>query len=240
MIAVNIAFDLLKNINLNIKDNVIKFDNNHIVHCSLLQFYCNVCDISKIQRKIKNIKIYGLNINNFTLIIEKNNNNYFIYKYIINNNKLIKIQKYIYKMFYKYIKHPYKNLDKLFVENITNKNILKLVSHYHKNKYNPHITMGISKLNIKINNTHKNINLNNINLYKIGNSGTAIPFVKQTPIYYSHRVNLSSQLKNISNNYGIEIDLRDNNNNIIVSHDPFTDGELFENYLKSYNKKVLF
>lgn len=58
-------------------------------------------------------------------------------------------------------------------------------------------------------------------------------------LYYCHRINTSSELQTISNNYGVEIDLRDSNKHIIVTHDPFTSGELFEEYLKYYNKKSI-
>jgi hypothetical protein len=53
--------------------------------------------------------------------------------------------------------------------------------------------------------------------------------------YIAHRINTISELKNIPKNYGIEIDLRDYGNRLILQHEPFLDGENFEDYLKYYD-----
>ena len=47
--------------------------------------------------------------------------------------------------------------------------------------------------------------------------------------------------KNIDKIFGVEIDLRDDHKTgkIILAHDPFIDGEYFEDYLKEYNNNVL-
>ena len=50
-----------------------------------------------------------------------------------------------------------------------------------------------------------------------------------------HRVNTIKDLLNTPNKYGVEIDLRDYQDKIILQHDPFKDGECFEEYLKNYN-----
>jgi len=53
--------------------------------------------------------------------------------------------------------------------------------------------------------------------------------------YIAHRINSVSQLLDISPQYGVEIDLRDNTDGTIyIAHDPFTWGESFETYLKHY------
>lgn len=53
--------------------------------------------------------------------------------------------------------------------------------------------------------------------------------------YISHRVNSVAELKKLSNEYGVELDLRDNiNGKIYISHNPFEPGEDFEDYLKEY------
>ena len=57
--------------------------------------------------------------------------------------------------------------------------------------------------------------------------------------FYAHRINTSQELKNISNIYGIEIDLRDKDDKIILVHDPFYSGECFDDFLKNYDKKGL-
>ena len=49
-----------------------------------------------------------------------------------------------------------------------------------------------------------------------------------------HRINTKDQLALVSPEYGIEIDLRANNNDIILQHDPFCAGEDFEDFLTQY------
>jgi hypothetical protein len=49
---------------------------------------------------------------------------------------------------------------------------------------------------------------------------------------YSHRVNTISGLKKIDPVYGVEIDLRTKLGELILSHDPYADGELFSEWLK--------
>ena len=59
-------------------------------------------------------------------------------------------------------------------------------------------------------------------------------------IYCSHRVNTIQQLLNTKNEYGIEIDLRDDlNGNVYIAHDPFINGELFDEFLKHYNHSFI-
>lgn len=53
--------------------------------------------------------------------------------------------------------------------------------------------------------------------------------------FIAHRINTIEELKNLPNEYGVELDLRDNNGKLILMHDPFLDGEDFEEYLKHYN-----
>lgn len=53
--------------------------------------------------------------------------------------------------------------------------------------------------------------------------------------FISHRVNKKEELINLPSEYGVEIDLRDDlTGRIYMEHDPFKDGENFEEYLKSY------
>ena len=58
-------------------------------------------------------------------------------------------------------------------------------------------------------------------------------------IYIAHRINTVLDLKKVSPNYGIEIDLRDRNDRIILSHDPFGDGEDFNQFIRYYNHAFL-
>ena len=53
--------------------------------------------------------------------------------------------------------------------------------------------------------------------------------------YISHRVNTINELINTPKEFGIEVDLRDYHDRLILQHDPFSDGEDFEEYLKNYN-----
>ena len=54
--------------------------------------------------------------------------------------------------------------------------------------------------------------------------------------FIAHRINKKEELKKLSKEYGVEIDLRDNvDGTIYINHDPFVLGENFENYLKEYN-----
>lgn len=53
--------------------------------------------------------------------------------------------------------------------------------------------------------------------------------------FIAHRVNTIDELKRIPQEYGVELDVRDSGNNLILVHNPFEPGEDFEEYLKNYN-----
>lgn len=53
--------------------------------------------------------------------------------------------------------------------------------------------------------------------------------------FIAHRINTVEELKYVPLEYGVELDLRDRGERLILQHDPFKDGEDFEEYLKSYN-----
>ena len=53
--------------------------------------------------------------------------------------------------------------------------------------------------------------------------------------FIAHRVNTIEELKKVPKEYGVELDLRDFGERLILQHDPFMDGEDFEKYLKYYN-----
>ena len=55
----------------------------------------------------------------------------------------------------------------------------------------------------------------------------------------AHRINTIEKLLQTPNEYGVEIDLRDYENELIIEHDPFKSGEKFEEYLKYYNHGTL-
>jgi hypothetical protein len=60
-------------------------------------------------------------------------------------------------------------------------------------------------------------------------------------LYIAHRINTIDELKSIPINYGIEIDLRNDRNFIILAHDPFELNvyDEFEEYLKYYKHAFL-
>jgi hypothetical protein len=53
--------------------------------------------------------------------------------------------------------------------------------------------------------------------------------------YIAHRVNTLEELKKTPKEFGVELDLRDFGDRLVLQHDPFTDGEDFEDYLKHYD-----
>lgn len=53
--------------------------------------------------------------------------------------------------------------------------------------------------------------------------------------FIAHRINTVKELKELPHDYGVELDIRDYENNLIIHHDPFTNGESFEDYLKHYS-----
>lgn len=59
-------------------------------------------------------------------------------------------------------------------------------------------------------------------------------------LYCCHRINTINELNKINNTYGIEVDLRDNINGVLhLSHDPFTLGEKFEDFLNYFNHSFI-
>ena len=54
-----------------------------------------------------------------------------------------------------------------------------------------------------------------------------------------HRVNEVARLASIPQEFGVEIDLRAQGSQIILKHDPFKGGELFKDWLDSYDHGIL-
>lgn len=52
--------------------------------------------------------------------------------------------------------------------------------------------------------------------------------------FIAHRVNTIAELNKLPVHYGVEIDLRDSGDKLILQHEPFMEGEDFEEYLKYY------
>lgn len=54
--------------------------------------------------------------------------------------------------------------------------------------------------------------------------------------FIAHRINTISELRALPQEYGVELDLRDNlDGRIYIQHNPFEAGEDFEEYLKEYH-----
>ena len=53
--------------------------------------------------------------------------------------------------------------------------------------------------------------------------------------FIAHRVNTVAELEKLPAEYGVELDVRDSGNDLIIVHNPFESGENFEQYLKYYH-----
>jgi hypothetical protein len=58
-------------------------------------------------------------------------------------------------------------------------------------------------------------------------------------IIVKHRRNTSDQLQETETAYGIEVDIRSYGNELIIHHDPFADGERFDDWVKHYRHRLL-
>lgn len=52
--------------------------------------------------------------------------------------------------------------------------------------------------------------------------------------YIRHRINTVAELASVDASHGVELDLRDRGDRLILQHDPFSDGEDFSEFLKHY------
>lgn len=57
--------------------------------------------------------------------------------------------------------------------------------------------------------------------------------------YIAHRINTRSQLADVPPQYGVELDLRDQGDDLILQHDPFITGERFADYLADYHHGLM-
>ena len=125
-----------------------------------------------------------------------------------------------------------------FSENIEFKKLYEIVNKFNDTIFNPHISLGFSKDSVNIDQEEFTLDDFKIELYKIGDYGSAIPI--NNVFYFCHRINTIKELSSIPKKYGIELDLRDRKDGeIILCHDPFIDGELFDDFLKNYDKSSI-
>ena len=54
-----------------------------------------------------------------------------------------------------------------------------------------------------------------------------------------HRINTIEELISVDPKYGVEIDIRSQNNDLILAHDPFSDGVLFKEWLQHYKHSLI-
>lgn len=57
--------------------------------------------------------------------------------------------------------------------------------------------------------------------------------------FIAHRINTIKELRQLPYKYGVEFDIRDCGNDLIVVHNPFETGENFEEYLKNYRHSTM-
>jgi hypothetical protein len=57
--------------------------------------------------------------------------------------------------------------------------------------------------------------------------------------FIAHRINTINELLATPKEFGVEVDLRDYGESLVLQHDPFRDGENFEEYLNHFNHGTL-
>ena len=55
----------------------------------------------------------------------------------------------------------------------------------------------------------------------------------------AHRINTINKLKNLNIKVGVEVDIRSNDKDLVISHDPFSDYINFKDWLSFYNHGTL-
>jgi hypothetical protein len=55
----------------------------------------------------------------------------------------------------------------------------------------------------------------------------------------AHRINTVAQLQQVPPHYGVELDLRDSGDRLILQHDPFSTGLDFEEYLRHWRHRLM-
>lgn len=60
-------------------------------------------------------------------------------------------------------------------------------------------------------------------------------------LYIAHRINTTRQLLEVPDQYGIEVDLRDLGDRLVLQHDPYVTGQVedFETLLESYRHRLI-
>ena len=58
-------------------------------------------------------------------------------------------------------------------------------------------------------------------------------------IIVKHRVNLTTELQTVPKNFGVEVDVRSFNGEIILQHNPLEEGEKFVDWITHFNHELL-
>ncbi|QQR49662.1 hypothetical protein IPF37_02360 [bacterium] len=58
-------------------------------------------------------------------------------------------------------------------------------------------------------------------------------------LFIAHRINTIEELVKLPQHVGVELDLRDVGNDLVLVHDPFSTGQKFEDYLKHYRHGLM-
>lgn len=58
-------------------------------------------------------------------------------------------------------------------------------------------------------------------------------------LYIRHRINTALDLSTVPREHGIELDLRERDDKIILQHDPFRKGEVFEDFIKEFHHEFM-
>lgn len=100
------------------------------------------------------------------------------------------------------------------------------------------------KYQLEIHEILNHIKNNPLNIYYKEIEGNKILINKDIVFnteFICHRINKTIELEDIDKQFGVELDLRDDHKTgkLILSHDPFLDGEYFENYLEKYTHNTL-
>jgi hypothetical protein len=102
----------------------------------------------------------------------------------------------------------------------------------------------LKKYELQIHEILNHIKNNPFNIYYKEVDGNKILINKDIVLnteFISHRINKISELEDINEQFGVELDLRDDHKTgkLILSHDPFLDGEYFEDYLEKYKNSTM-
>lgn len=215
-----------------------KVENNEFTptyHVSILQFFTSISNIRVIKNFLRYLNI-GTKKISCTLKVS-DVGDYYVYSLCLDSDYLNDIHKIVFDRFEKSFKNPDKRFELDFMENKRYIPLFDLIKD-QPYSFNPHITIGISKTytDIKDINFTFDIKRTKLDLFKTEDFGSISEVTDA--LFVCHRINSSNELELIDRNYGIEVDIRDHNENIVLAHDPFNTGESIEHFFDRYNHQL--